>query len=91
MQNEFPSEYVVARARLNSECLSLAVNALLVSTVSSESIFFFFKRREVYKTAITVDYSNSPFLSVQIEIPGRGGDEAWPQTKPSIGKMKELS
>lgn len=43
------------------------MNALLVSTVSSESIFFFFKRREVYKTAITVDYSNSPFLSVQGE------------------------
>lgn len=40
IQNEFSLEYVVARARLNSECLNLAMNTLLVSTVSSGSIFF---------------------------------------------------
>lgn len=61
IQNEFSLEYVVARARINSECLSLAMNTLLVSTVSSESIFFL--KREVYKTAITRDHSHSSFLS----------------------------
>lgn len=68
IQNEFSLEYVVARARLNAECLNLAMNTLLVSTVSSEPIFF---KREVYKTAITGDPSHSSL--VHIGIPRREG------------------